>query len=80
MLKEPTYPIQQQEEDKKYVLKKWDMTETEFDRIMKQPIVSHDIFGYDKISFLPKLLVKLHYIYLYKFAYPLGIKKRIKIA
>lgn len=78
-LKQPTYPINDLEEDKKYVAKKWDLTEEEFEFYMKQPAVSHDVYGYDKIGFLPKLLVKLHYIYLYKLAYPLGIKKRIKV-
>lgn len=78
-LKQPTYPLYDQEEDKKYVLKKWDLTEKEFEFYMNQPIVSHDAFGYDKIGFIPKLLVRLHYIYLFKIAYPLGIKKRIKV-
>jgi N-acetyl sugar amidotransferase len=78
-LQMPTYPLIDQEEDKKYVMKKWDMTEKEFDHYMDQPIVSHDEFGYDKIGFLPKLLVRLHYIYLFKIAYPLGIKKRVTV-
>lgn len=78
-LKMPTYPIQDQEEDRKYVIKKWDLSEKEFEFYMNQPIVSHDVFGYDKISFIPRLLVRLHYIYLFKIAYPLGIKKRIKV-
>ena len=52
------------------------MSEQEFDNIMSLPPVSHDVYGYDKISFWPKLKVRLYLIYLYKFAYPLGIKKR----
>lgn len=75
-LKNPPYPIEQQNEDKAYVIKKWDMTEAEFDEIMNKPIVSHDVYGYDEISSWAKLKVKLYMIYLYKFAYPLGIKKR----
>jgi len=78
-LKGPTYPIQDQEADRSYVRKKWDMTEEEFEHYMNKPIVSHDVFGYDKIGFIPKLLVRLHYIYLFKIAYPLGIRKRIVV-
>jgi len=78
-LQQPTYPLQDQEADKKYVIKKWGLTEDEFDHYMKQSPVSHDVFGYDKIGPLPKLIVRLHYIYLFKIAYPLGIKKRIKV-
>jgi len=79
LLEEPPYPVQDQEEDKKYVIKKWDLTKEEFEKYMAMPIVSHDVFGYDAIGFFPKLLVRLHYIYLFKIAYPLGIKKRIKV-
>lgn len=75
-LKNPPYPIEQQKADKEYVLKKWDMSEEEFEKIMNSPIVSHDVYGYDKTSFLTKLKVRLYLIYLYKFAYPFGIKKK----
>ncbi len=78
-LKLPTYPLVDQEEDKKYVAKKWDLTAAEFDEYMNQPNVSHDVFGYDRISSVSKIIVRLYYIYLYKIAYPLGLKKKIKI-
>jgi len=55
------------------------LTEEEFERIMNLPIVSHDVFGYDKISFFPRLWVRLYYIYLFKIAYPLGLKKKFKV-
>lgn len=75
-LENPPYPLEQQAEDKAYVIKKWDMPEKEFEEIMNKPVVSHDVYGYDKVSFWAKLKVRLYLIYLYKFAYPLGIKKR----
>ena len=75
-LKGPPYPLEQQANDKEYVLKKWEMSEKEFDDIMKQAPVSHGIYGYDKVSFWPKFKVRLYLIYLYKFAYPFGLKKR----
>ena len=75
-LKQPPYPLQQQKDDKEYVLKKWDMAEQEFDEIMGRSPVPQEIYGYDKISFWPKLKVRLFLIYLYKFAYPLGLRKR----
>jgi len=75
-LNKPPYPIEQQEEDKNYVLKKWDMSEAEFEEIMNKPIVSHDVYGYDSTSFWTKLKVRLYLIYLYKFAYPLRIRKK----
>ncbi len=77
LLNEPPYPVNEQEDDKMYLLKKWDMTNEEFEVIMKTPPVEHSVFGLDKeIGWLIKLRVKLHYIYLFKIAYPLGIKKR----
>lgn len=78
-MNEPPYPLADQEADKKYVIKKWDLTEEEFEKIMNLPIVSHDVFGYDKISFFPRLWVRLYYIYLFKIAYPLGLKKKFKV-
>lgn len=78
-LKQPTYPIADQEADKHYVSKKWDLTENEFEKYMKQPNVPHEYFGYDKISLFSKIIVRVYYIYLYKIAYPLGIKRKIKV-
>jgi len=70
------YPEALQQEDKEYVLKKWELTEAEFDEIMAQPVVSHDVFGYEEESSSLKFRKKLGLVYLYKFAYPLGLKKR----
>lgn len=77
LLATPTYPIQQQIEDKAYVLKKWDMTEAEFDNIMSLAPIPHETYGVeDGVNWFTKLKVKLFYIYLFKIAYPLGIRKR----
>lgn len=76
-LEKPPYPVDEQQADKEYVLKKWDMKREEFDEIMKMPLRSHDEFGYDTISAWAKWKVRLRLIYLYKFAYPLGLKKPV---
>lgn len=76
-LTKPTYPIEQQQEDKLYVLKKWDMTEQEFDTVMASNPVPHEAYGLDKVSPWSKLKVKFYLIYLYKFAYPLGLRKKL---
>ncbi len=44
-LKKPTYPLAQQEEDKTYVIKKFGLTEQEFENIMHLPIVPHEHYG-----------------------------------
>ena len=73
----PPYPIEQQEEDKAYVLKKWEMTEAEFNSIMNQKPIDHLVYGIEgEPSWFTKLKVRLFYIYLFKFAYPLGIRKK----
>lgn len=77
-LNKPSYPIEQQSEDKKYILKKWNISDEEFEKVMKLPERSHSEFGYDKVSLIAKLKVKLKLIYLYKIAYPLGLRKPIK--
>ncbi len=75
-LKKPPYPEDQQQSDKQYIIKKWNITEEEFDRVMSLPERSHREFGFDKISLWARLKVKLKLIYLYKFAYPLNLKKK----
>lgn len=77
-LKNPTYPLEQQNADKEYILKKWEMSETEFEEIMKKPRVEHEVFGHDKLTMWSKILYRLNLIYLYKVAYPFGIKRRPK--
>lgn len=76
-LKKPTYPLEDQENDRSYVIKKWDISEAEFSKIMTSPPVEHEVFGLDKISLWTRIKVKLYLIYLFKFAYPLGIKKKV---
>ncbi len=75
-LNKPTYDEEVQKQDKEYVLKKWGISEDEFEEVMRKPVVSHDEFGYDKTPVSIRLMNKLRLIYLFKFAYPLGIKKK----
>jgi N-acetyl sugar amidotransferase len=73
----PPYPVEQQELDKAYVLKKWEMTEAEFNSIMNQNPIDHLTYGIEgEPSWFTKFRVRLFYIYLFKFAYPLGLKKK----
>ena len=44
-LKEETYPISLQQEDRIFVLKKLGLSEAEFEQIMKQPLVEHEFYG-----------------------------------
>ncbi len=49
-LKKEPYPVELQEEDKTYVIKKFDITEAEFERIMNLPQKSfHDYPSYDRL-------------------------------
>lgn len=75
--KEP-YELLRQIEDKEYVLKKWELTNEEFEKIMNQPRVEHKHYGEEDEtpSWYLNLLHYLKMVYLYKFAYPLGIEKR----
>lgn len=75
-LEKPPYPVKDQMEDLEYILKKWEMTREEFETIMKKPKVSHDEFGYDKMSWWLKFENWLYFFYRYKIAYPLGLLKR----
>lgn len=78
-LEKPTYPLEDQASDRAYVIKKWNITESEFEQIMSEAPVSHEMFGFDKLSIMTKIRVKLYLVYLFKVAYPLGLKKRIQI-
>ncbi|MBX7226688.1 MAG: N-acetyl sugar amidotransferase [Chitinophagales bacterium] len=44
----PTYPIEDQMADKEYVIKKWEISPEEFEKIMKTPPVPHEHYGTDK--------------------------------
>ncbi|MBA3604180.1 MAG: hypothetical protein H0W50_11220 [Parachlamydiaceae bacterium] len=54
------------------MIKKWGITEAQFDEIMAAPIVSHDVYGYDKLPWYYAVLTKIELIYKYQ------IKKRLK--
>jgi N-acetyl sugar amidotransferase len=45
LLEGPTYDPKMQESDKTYVLKKYNLSEEEFQELMDLPIVSHDFYG-----------------------------------
>lgn len=47
-LEGPTYPIEQQLEDREYVIKKFNLSESTFDDIMHQSPVPHEHFGTDR--------------------------------
>jgi N-acetyl sugar amidotransferase len=47
-LEKPTYPLNEQEDDKIYVIKKFGITETEFENIMNLPAVDHEFYGTEK--------------------------------
>lgn len=72
-LQSPPYSIEQQMEDKNYVIKKWDLTPQEFEDIMHTPPVSHDVYGYDKPSLKERILEKIKLIYRYQILKRLGL-------
>lgn len=74
-LKKPTYPLDVQQSDKEYIIKKWEMTENEFDRIMKLPPVPHENFGVEKEPHLKKALKQMELIFKYKILKPVGLFK-----
>ena len=47
-MENPTYPLEDQLEDKEYVIKKWELTNDEFEKIMKMPPIPHQFYGTDK--------------------------------
>jgi len=75
-LNNPTYPLDQQAADKEYILKKWEMSEVEFEEIMMQPRIEHEVYGHDEVNLWSKIIYRLNLIYLYKIAYPLGLRKK----
>ncbi len=75
-LSHPPYPIEQQLEDKAYVLKKWGINENEFEEIMLRKPVPHAFYGEEKgLGPWNKLKEKLKLIYKYKVLKPLGLLK-----
>jgi N-acetyl sugar amidotransferase len=49
-LKTETYDAHLQKEDRSFVIKKFDLTEEEFDRIMQAPRVEHDFYGTEETN------------------------------
>jgi N-acetyl sugar amidotransferase len=58
-LKLPPYSMGQQLLDKQYLLKKWGITEDEFESVMKKPPVAHSVYGFDKGPLLQRLIGKV---------------------
>lgn len=74
-LSHPPYAIDKQMEDKRYVAKKWDLTDEQFDEILSKPPVPHDIYGYDKQPLLKRLSKRIELIYKYQLLKRLGLLK-----
>jgi N-acetyl sugar amidotransferase len=74
-LKEPTYDPAKQEEDKKYVCKKWDMSVEEFETVMRKPPVPHDIYGFDKPPLGKRISKRAELIWKYQVLKRLGLLK-----
>lgn len=74
-LKKPTYPPDLQKSDLEYVLKKWEMSPEEFERIMNEKPVPHESFGIEKVSLRKKISKKIELVYKYKILKPLGLYK-----
>lgn len=72
-LKKPPYDPQQLEEDKEYVLKKFGLSEKEFEKIMQEKQVPHEAFGtqwdkehfrkYHYFTLLMKPIVKIYKLF-----------------
>ena len=72
------YDLNKQREDLEYVAKKWDYSVDEFNKVMFEKSFPHSYYGEEsqtKLS-LTKFFKYLELVYLYKFAYPLGIKDK----
>jgi len=76
-LSKPPYPIDLQAEDRAYVIKKWGLTEVEFERIMNEKPIPHEYYGEEKeMKVLNRLREKVGLVYKYKFLKPLGLLKK----
>lgn len=53
-LQNPTYPLEEQMNDKEYVIKKWEITEELFEKIMNTTPVPHEYYGTDKNNWYQK--------------------------
>jgi N-acetyl sugar amidotransferase len=76
-LAKPPYPVSLQEEDRKYVIKKWGLTEAEFERIMHEKPIPHEYYGEEKeMKWLNRLKERAGLIFKYKVLKPLGLLKQ----
>ncbi|MBK7311184.1 MAG: N-acetyl sugar amidotransferase [Sphingobacteriaceae bacterium] len=75
-LKLPPYPTELQMEDRNYVIKKWGLTEVEFDRIMAEKKVPHESYGEEKgANLMNRLREEVKLIYRYQILKRLGLFK-----
>ena len=75
-LAKPAYPVELQEEDKAYVIKKWGLTEAEFERIMNEKPMPHAYYGEEKeMALFNRIREKMKLVYRYKILKPLGLFK-----
>jgi N-acetyl sugar amidotransferase len=75
-LAKPAYPLELQEEDKSYVIKKWGLTEREFEKIMNEKPISHAYYGEEKeMALFNRIREKVKLVYRYKILKPLGLFK-----
>lgn len=65
-LQHPPYLLEEQADDKEYVLKKWELSEREFDAIMQRPPVPHSAFATEKPRLANAVRERLGLIYKYK--------------
>lgn len=75
-LEKPPYPIELQEEDKTYVIKKWGLTKDEFEKIMNEKPIPHAYYGEENEMVLwNRIREKVKLVYRYKILKPLGLFK-----
>ena len=58
IIRTSVYSDIEQKEDYNYVVKKWQLTEDEFEEIMNKPIVPHENFKVEQLPLIDKLLLK----------------------
>jgi N-acetyl sugar amidotransferase len=66
-LSRPPYDIAKQLQDKEYVIKKWEMSEEEFDKIMQETPIPHERYGFDKTPLYQRIIKKVELLYKYQF-------------
>ena len=74
-LKDQPYDVKLQEEDKQFVIKKFDLTSEEFENIMKAPRVEHEFYGTEDDN------KKMHKLFANLFSFPvylINFYRRVK--